>query len=223
MLGFNLPFFFHHVATFQSLQSGKGVLRRQRPGERVWLDGYRYLVVLRLQPRAYCPIRTENKWSHTSAQHGMAWYDVFILSETHLYHLPNKFNLLQMEYYFTTTLHTSFDEAIAKITEALAKEGFGVLTEIDVKATLKKKLDVDFRNYRILGACNPTFAHRALQAEDKIGTMLPCSVVVQEHAANEIEISAIDPMASMMAVTNDNLLPVAVEVREKLKRVIASL
>ena len=97
-----------------------------------------------------------------------------------------------MSYYFSKTIHLPFDEAIARVTEELKKEGFGVLTEIDVKATLKKKLDVDFRNYRILGACNPPFAHQALLAEDKIGTMLPCNVIVQEHAPGVVEVAAID-------------------------------
>ena len=125
-----------------------------------------------------------------------------------------------MSYYFSKTLQTSFDDAIDRATAALATEGFGVLTEIDVAATLKKKLDVDFRKYRILGACNPTFAHKALSAEDKIGTMLPCNVVVQELAPGEIEIAAVDPVASMSAVENRDLMPVATEVRQKLQRVV---
>ncbi len=128
-----------------------------------------------------------------------------------------------MAYYFTKTLHTTFDDAIARATAALANEGFGILTEIDVKATLKKKLDVDFRNYRILGACNPPFAHKALEAEDKIGTMLPCNVIVQEQGPSAIEVAAVDPMASMAAVENEALMPVATEVRAKLQRVIESL
>jgi uncharacterized protein (DUF302 family) len=128
-----------------------------------------------------------------------------------------------MSYYFSKTLHTSFDDAISRATSALAAEGFGVLTEIDVAATLKKKLDVDFRKYRILGACNPTFAHKALTAEDKIGTMLPCNVVVQEHAPNDVEVSAVDPIASMQSVENHSLMPIATEVREKLKRVVEQL
>ena len=125
-----------------------------------------------------------------------------------------------MSYYFTKTVQMSFDEAIAKVTEELKREGFGVLTEIDVKATLKKKLDVDFRNYRILGACNPPFAHQALLAEDKIGTMLPCNVIVQEHAPGQIEVSAVDPVASMAAVENSALAEVAGEVRSRLQRVV---
>ncbi len=109
----------------------------------------------------------------------------------------------------------TFDEAIARVTEELKREGFGVLTEIDVKATLKKKLDVDFRNYRILGV-QPAFAHQALLAEDKIGTMLPCNVIVQEHAPGQIEVSAVDPVASMAAVENSQLGEVAGEVRGRL-------
>lgn len=129
-----------------------------------------------------------------------------------------------MDYYFTKTLRNiSFDEAIAKVTEVLKEEGFGVLTEIDIKATLKKKLDVDFYNYKILGACNPGFAYKALQAEDKIGTMLPCNVIVQEREENKIEVSAVDPMASMQAVESSSLADIAGEVRTKLKRVIDKL
>lgn len=128
-----------------------------------------------------------------------------------------------MSYYFTKKVNISFDDAIAKVTEELKKEGFGVLTEIDVQATFKKKLDIDFRKYRILGACNPNFAHKALSAEDKIGLMLPCNVVVQETADGSIEVSAIDPIASMMAVTSDSLGDVAQQVQAKIKRVIEAL
>lgn len=128
-----------------------------------------------------------------------------------------------MTYYFTKTLATDFDTAIAKVTEELKKEGFGVLTEIDVKDTMKKKLDVDFRRYRILGACNPTYAYKALTAEPHIGTMLPCNVIVQEHEKNKIEVSAVDPVASMMAIKNDQLGSVAMEVQSKLKKVIDNL
>ena len=126
-------------------------------------------------------------------------------------------------YHFTHPVNYGFDEAIARVTEALGKEGFGVLTEIDVGATLKKKLGVEFRPYRILGACNPQFAHQALQAEDKIGTMLPCNVVVQQRADGVVEVSAIDPVASMMAIENPALGGIASQVRAKLKRVIDSL
>jgi len=126
----------------------------------------------------------------------------------------------KMSYYFSKSVDYDFDTAIAKVTEELKKEGFGVLTEIDVQATLKKKLNVDFKKYRILGACNPGFAHQALQAEDKIGTMLPCNVMVQEHPDGKVEVSAVDPVASMMAVKNDSLGNIATQVREKLKKVI---
>lgn len=117
----------------------------------------------------------------------------------------------------------SFDDAIRKTTEELQKEGFGVLTEIDVKAALKKKINVDFRNYHILGACNPQFAHKALLAEDKIGTMLPCNVIVQEKEDGQIEIAAIDPVSSMQAIENANLGDIAREVQLKLKRVIENV
>jgi uncharacterized protein (DUF302 family) len=127
-----------------------------------------------------------------------------------------------MKYYFSKTVNTSFDDAIDRVTEELKKEGFGILTEIDVKATLKKKLDVDFRPYRILGACNPPFAHQALQAEDKIGAMLPCNVIVQE-TGDGVEIAAVDPIASMAAVENPQLGEVAQQVQTKLKKVIENL
>jgi uncharacterized protein (DUF302 family) len=129
-----------------------------------------------------------------------------------------------MRYYFQKTLFSvSFDEAIEKVTEELKKEGFGILTEIDVRSTLKKKLDVDFRKYRILGACNPPFAHKALQAELHIGTMLPCNVVVMENDDGKINVSAIDPHASMMAVGNKDLIAIAKQIQEKLKKVINNL
>ena len=128
-----------------------------------------------------------------------------------------------MTYHFSKTLNLSFEEAISKVTEELKKEDFGILTEIDVKATLKKKLDVDFRNYRILGACNPHFAHQALQAEDKIGTMLPCNVIVQEKAEGNVEVSAVDPVASMKAIENPKLGEIAQQVQAKLKKVIDNL
>ena len=128
-----------------------------------------------------------------------------------------------MSYYFSRTLNVSFDEAIQRTREELHKEGFGILTEIDVKATLKKKLDVDFRPYRILGACNPPFAYQALQAEDKIGTMLPCNVIVQQLEEGRSEVAAIDPIASMRAVDNPNLTEVAQQIQDKLRQVIANL
>jgi uncharacterized protein (DUF302 family) len=128
-----------------------------------------------------------------------------------------------MSYYFSKTLNLPFDDAIVRVTEELKKEGFGVLTDIDVRATMKKKLDIDFRNYRILGACNPPFAHQALLAEDKIGTMLPCNVIVQELAAGVVEVAAIDPVASMAAVDNPQLGAIGMEVRARLQRVVESL
>ena len=128
-----------------------------------------------------------------------------------------------MSYYFSKSLDTTFDEAVALVTEELKKQGFGILTNIDVKATMKKKLDVDFPPYRILGACNPPFAHRALMEEDKIGTMLPCNVIVQEIDENRIEVSAVDPIASMQAVDNPKLADIAIEVRALLEKVINNL
>lgn len=128
-----------------------------------------------------------------------------------------------MSYYFSKMLDVSFDEAVTKIIEALKKEGFGVLTDINVKETLKKKLDVEFRNYRILGACNPPFAYQALQAEDKIGTMLPCNVVVQENPEGKVEVAAVDPVASMQAIDNPKLRDIAGQVRAKLKSVVDGL
>jgi uncharacterized protein (DUF302 family) len=128
-----------------------------------------------------------------------------------------------MEYYFSKTIKDSSENAIEKVTEALKEEGFGVLTEIDIKATLKKKLDVDFYNYMILGACNPPSAYKALLAEDKIGTMLPCNVIVQEKVKGQVEVSAVDPAASMQAVENAALGEIATEIRERLQKVIRNL
>ena len=125
-----------------------------------------------------------------------------------------------MQYYFNKIVEMTFEETIDKVTEELKKEGFGVLTEIDVKAALKKKINVDFRKYQILGACNPSFAYKALLAEDKIGTMLPCNVIVQEREDGKVEVAAIDPIASMQAVENESLGGIAVEVHSKLKKVI---
>lgn len=128
-----------------------------------------------------------------------------------------------MSYYFNKTIKASFEEVISKVTEELKKEGFGILTEIDVKETLKKKLDVDFKRYKILGACNPPFAYEALKTEDKIGTMLPCNVILIEQAPGEVEVAAVDPIASMQAIQNPNLGKVAIEVQSKLKKVVDSL
>jgi len=127
------------------------------------------------------------------------------------------------EYYFTKVVSGGFDQTVESVTDELKKEGFGVLTEIDIKATLKKKLDVDFYKYKILGACNPPFAYRALQTEDKIGTMLPCNVIIQERIPGQIEVSAVDPVASMQAVKNKELSAIASEISNKLKRVIFSV
>jgi uncharacterized protein (DUF302 family) len=129
----------------------------------------------------------------------------------------------RVSYYFSKLMETSFEEAITRVTEGLKKEGFGILTDIDVKETLKKKLDVDFRRYKILGACNPPSAYRALKVEDKVGSMLPCNVVVQETPQGEIEVAAVDPLASMKAIENDDLKEVAEQIQGKLKKVIDSL
>ena len=128
-----------------------------------------------------------------------------------------------MGYYFSKTLEMSFVQAMQRVMDSLAAKEFGVLTTIDVRATMKKKLDVDFRPYTILGACNPEFAYRALQSEDMIGTMLPCNVVVQEVGKDLVEVSAVDPVASMMAIGNPKLASIAGEVRDLLKQVIADL
>jgi uncharacterized protein (DUF302 family) len=128
-----------------------------------------------------------------------------------------------MKYYFAKTMEIPFGEAIDKVRQELMKDGFGILTEIDVQETLKKKLNVAFRKYKILGACNPPFAYKALLAEDKIGTMLPCNVVIQEISDNEVEVAAVDPVASMLAIENPELAKVAGEVRAKLKNVIDRL
>lgn len=128
-----------------------------------------------------------------------------------------------MAYYFARTLTGGFDDAVGRVTEALRLEGFGILTTVDVRDTLKKKINVDFRNYRILGACNPALAHKALELEDKVGTMLPCNVIVQELAGGTVEVAAIDPVASMQAIDNPRLKDAAREVQAKLRRVIDSL
>jgi uncharacterized protein (DUF302 family) len=128
-----------------------------------------------------------------------------------------------MEYYFSAILHTNFDDAVAKITEALKTEGFGVLTEIDLQAKFKEKLGVDYKKYKILGACNPAYAYKALQAEEMIGTMLPRSIIVTDKEDGTIQVAAINPVASMMAIENPALEPLAQEVTEKLKRVISML
>jgi len=128
-----------------------------------------------------------------------------------------------MKYYFNKKLNEDFDKVIEKVTEELKNEGFGILTEIDVKETLKKKLDVDFKKYKILGACNPPYAHKALEAEDKIGTMLPCNVIVQEIEEGTVEVAAVNPMSSMQAVENEQLKEVAEEITNRLEHVIDKL
>tara|TARA_R110002049_G_scaffold6484_2_gene40696 strand:+ start:4218 stop:4604 length:387 start_codon:yes stop_codon:yes gene_type:complete len=128
-----------------------------------------------------------------------------------------------MNYYFNKTVKGTFEEVIEKVIEGLKEEGFGILTEIDVTETLKKKLDVDFKKYRILGACNPPYAHKALQAEDKIGTMLPCNVIVQEIDEGVIEVAAVNPMASMQAVDNEILAEIASDITAKLENVMENL
>lgn len=125
-----------------------------------------------------------------------------------------------MAYYYSKTVKSGFDGAVDRITQALKTEGFGILTEIDVKSTLKKKLDVDFKNYRILGACNSPFAYKALQAEDKVGTMLPCNVIVQETADGDVEIAAVDPLASVKAIDNPALRGIAETIGQKLQRAV---
>ncbi len=128
-----------------------------------------------------------------------------------------------MTYHFSKTVSMPFETAIETVTAALKKRGFGVLTTIDVRQTLKKKLDVDFRPYTILGACNPQFAYKALQVEDKVGAMLPCNVVIQEHGDGGVEVSAVDPAASMQAIDNPQLGGIATQIRAMLKEMIDSL
>ena len=128
-----------------------------------------------------------------------------------------------MEYYFSKTINASFDEAINRITEALKTEGFGIVSEIRMHEKFKEKLDIDFKKYTILGACIPAYAYKALQVEDKIGTMLPCNVVVQEISKNHIEVAAVNPIASMMAIQNPALEGIAGEVTNKLQKVISHL
>jgi uncharacterized protein (DUF302 family) len=128
-----------------------------------------------------------------------------------------------MSYYLGKMLPLGFDEAVRRVTEALKLEGFGIITEIDVKATLKSKIKAEFRPYRILGACNPALAYEALLLEDKVGTMLPCNVIVEELAPGRVEVAAVEPVASMMAIDNPDLHEKAAIVRAKLERAIASL
>jgi len=128
-----------------------------------------------------------------------------------------------MDYFINKTVTEDFDKTVEHVTELLSREGFGVLTEIDVDQVFKKKLDVDFDRYKILGACNPNFAYQALQSENKVGTMLPCNVIVRENTDKSIEVAAVDPLASMQAIDNPSLKEIAVEVRERLSHVIRNL
>ena len=128
-----------------------------------------------------------------------------------------------MEYYFSKMISCSFDEAINRVTDVLKSEGFGIISEIRMNEKLKEKLGVDFKKYTILGACNPAYAYKALQVEDKIGTMLPCNIVVQELSENHIEVAAVNPIASMMAIQNPELIGIAKEVTDKLQVVISRL
>mgnify|MGYP006306945539 CR=1 FL=1 len=128
-----------------------------------------------------------------------------------------------MKYYISKTIEGSFDSVLENVTETLKNEGFGVLSRIDIHEKLKEKLDVDFRKYVILGACNPPYAYEALKVESKIGTMLPCNVILQEAGDGKVEVSAIDPVASMQAVQNDKLGDIAEEIRGKLENAIAAL
>ena len=128
-----------------------------------------------------------------------------------------------MNYYIEKTLNTDFESAVEKTKAALTEQGFGVLSEIDIHEKLKAKLDVDFRKYRILGACNPPNAYKALQHENKIGTMLPCNVIVQELEGGKTEVAAVDPVASMIAIENDKLKEIAADIRDLLDKAIQSL
>lgn len=134
--------------------------------------------------------------------------------------MDSKLKYKIMEYHISKTVTGTFDDVVSKVKDELKKEGFGVLTEIDITKTLKSKLDVDFRKYVILGACNPEYAHNALQAEDKVGTMLPCNVIVQEKGEGQIEVAAVNPKASMMAIENEKLEQLATDVTQKLSNVI---
>lgn len=128
-----------------------------------------------------------------------------------------------MSYYFNKTFSESFELVKERVIAELEKEGFGILTEIDVQATLKKKLNADFRKYHILGACNPTYAHKALQTEDKVGTMLPCNVILQEVENGKTEVAVVDPKASMQAIDNNELMKIAGTISDKLKQVVSRL
>jgi uncharacterized protein (DUF302 family) len=146
-------------------------------------------------------------------------FHAIILAGSLIYNLKRK----AMEYYFSKTVHGTYDELVSRTIEALKTEGFGVISEINIHEKLKEKIGVDFKRYKILGACNPPFAYKALQAEDKIGTMLPCNVLVIEQNSGTIEIVSVNPLASMMAVQNPALADVAMEITDRLKRVISKI
>ena len=150
----------------------------------------------------------------------MAFHGVFLLLNRNLF--PNLINKT-MSYYFSKTIDTDFDSAIEKVTAVLKEEGFGVISDIDIQAPMKEKLDVDLRPYRILGACNPQFAYQALQTENKIGTMLPCNVIVQQDENGKIEVAAVDPEQSMQAVKSKELGKIAETVQARLRKVIDKL
>lgn len=128
-----------------------------------------------------------------------------------------------MKYYMTRRVSTDYEDTLKKVEEQLKLEGFGVLTEIDVKGTLKKKIDVDFRRYKILGACNPHFAYEAFKLEDKIGVLLPCNVIVQEHGEDDVEVSAVNPNVAMETVKNKEMEKVSDVITKKLSKVLESL
>ncbi len=128
-----------------------------------------------------------------------------------------------MKYYFEKTLDSDFESAVEKTKEALKSEGFGVLSELDIDNTLKEKLNVDFRRYKILGACNPPFAYQALQEEENIGTMLPCNVIIQDFGKGKVQVTVVDPVASLSAIDNRKIMDIAEKIQEKLKLVIAKL
>ncbi len=128
-----------------------------------------------------------------------------------------------MNYYYARKIDGSFEDIIGKIKNGLKEEGFGVLSDVNVKELFKSKLDINFRQYRILGACNPVFSHKALLAEERVGTMLPCNIIVQETADGLIEVSAVDPVASMLAIDNDPLKVIAAQIGEKLVKVVDTL
>jgi uncharacterized protein (DUF302 family) len=159
------------------------------------------------------PVLLTENWKHKTVNRCNLFviqYHIFVYLLKHI----------TMKYYFEKTTNYTFEEAIEKVTAELKKEGFGIITEVNMHDKLKEKLGVDFRKYKILGACNPPLAYEALQVENKIGTMLPCNVIVQEISENQTEIAAVDPVASMMAIENPQLGKMALAIQQKLKNVI---